>query len=174
VVTVAGKGRATPSRKEAEAARKRRQAPPRDRKEAAARRKEAIRASRAKTRAAMETGEDKYLPARDQGPVKRYVRDYVDSHRTIGQYFLVVFFFIAMLFFVNTAWAAAIGSVAWVVVLALLVLDSIRVTRGVKAGIRSRFGDDATKRITMYALMRAWQMRRLRLPKPLVKPGDPI
>jgi len=171
---VGGKGHATPSRKEAEAARKKRQAPPRDRKEAAARRKVATQASRAKMRTAMETGEDRYLPARDQGPVKRYIRDYVDSHRTIGQYFLVIFFFIALLFFVNTAWAAAIGSVAWVAVLALLVIDSIRVKRGVQAGIRERFGAEATKGTTMYTLMRSWQMRRLRLPKPLVKPGDPI
>lgn len=171
---VSGKGRATPTRKEAEAARKKRQAPPRDRKEAAARRKAAMRASREKTRTAMETGDDRYLPARDQGPVKRYIRDYVDSHRTIGQFFLVIFFFIALLFFVNTSWAAAIGSTAWVVVLVLLVLDSIRITRGVKAGIRERFGAEATSGITMYTLMRSWQMRRLRLPKPLVRPGDPI
>lgn len=174
MVKVGGKGRPTPTRKEAEAARKKRQAPPRDRKEAAVRRKEAIRDSRAKLRTAMETGDDRYLPARDKGPVKRFIRDYVDSHRTIGQFFLLIFFFIALLFFVNTAWAAAVGSAAWLGVIVLLVLDSIRVTRGVKAGIRERFGADATKGVTMYTLMRSWQMRRLRLPKPLVKPGDPI
>jgi hypothetical protein len=171
---VSGKGRPTPSRKEAEAARKKRQAPPRDRKEAAARRKVAMRESRIKMRAAMETGEDRYLPSRDQGPVKRYIRDYVDSHRTIGQYFLVIFFFIVLLVFVNTTWAASISSAAWVAVLVLLVLDSIRITRGVKAGIRQRFGEEATRGVTMYAVMRAWQMRRLRMPKPLVSPGDPI
>lgn len=174
VAKVGGKGRATPTRKAAEAARKQRQAPPRNRKEAAARRRSAVRESRERTRTAMETGDDRYLPVRDQGPVKRYIRDYVDSHRTIGQFFLVIFFLIALLFLVNTAWAAAIGSAAWVSVLVLLVLDSIRISRGVKAGIRERFGSGATSGITMYALMRSWQMRRLRLPKPLVKPGDPI
>jgi hypothetical protein len=58
--------------------------------------------------------------------------------------------------------------------MALLAIDSVRVMRGLKAGIRSRFGDAATKGITMYALTRAWQMRRLRLPKPMMKPGQPL
>lgn len=174
MVKASGKGRATPTRKEAEAARKKRMAPPRNRKEAAARRKEAIRASRAKTRAAMETGEERYLPVRDQGPVKRYARDYVDTHRTIGEFLLPIFFVIFALVFINTPWAAAVGNTAWLIVIVLLALDSVRIVRGVKAGIRSRFGDDATKGITMYTLLRSWQMRRLRLPKPLVKPGQPI
>ena len=170
----AGKGRPTPSRKEAEAARKKRMAPPRNRKEAAARRKEAVRASRAKVREAMETGEERYLPARDQGPVKRYVRDYVDTHRTIGQFLIPIFFVIFMLVFIQTGWAALLGEAAWLIVIVLLALDSLRILRGVKSGIRSRFGDDATKGIAMYTLLRSWQMRRLRLPKPRVKPGDPI
>ncbi len=174
MVPATGKGRPTPSRKEAEAARKKRMAPPRNRKEAAARRREAIREARAKTRAAMETGEERYLPVRDQGPVKRYIRDYVDSHRTIGQFMIPIFFVIFVLVYVNTSWAATLGSMAWLIVIVLLALDSVRILRGVKAGIRSRFGDDATKGITMYTLLRSWQMRRLRLPKPLVKPGQPI
>ena len=44
----------------------------------------------------------------------------------------------------------------------------------IKAGVRERFGEDETKGIAWYALTRAWQMRRLRLPKPQVKPGDSI
>ena len=30
-------------------------------------------------RQAMRTGDDRYLPARDKGPVRRFIRDYVDS-----------------------------------------------------------------------------------------------
>ena len=55
-----------------------------------------------------------------------------------------------------------------------MAADSIRVVRGLKAKIRERFGDDKTKGIAMYAVMRSWQMRRLRLPKPKVKAGDAI
>jgi Protein of unknown function (DUF3043) len=133
-----------------------------------------VRASRGKVREAMETGDDRYLPARDKGPVKRYIRDYVDSHRTIGQFLLPIFFVIFVLAYVGTTWSPVLGNFAWLVVMVLLALDSVRIVRGLKAGVRSRFGADATKGVTMYALMRSWQMRRLRLPKPLVKPGDSI
>jgi Protein of unknown function (DUF3043) len=170
----AGKGRPTPTRAQAQAARKQRTAPPRNRKEAAARRKVAANASRGKMREAMKTGDERYLPARDQGPVRRYVRDYVDTHRTIGEFLLPIFFGIFLLVYVNSTWASTLGSTAWLVVIAALGIDSVRILRGVKAALRSKFGDDATSGITMYALMRAWQMRRLRLPKPQVKPGDAI
>jgi hypothetical protein len=169
-----GKGRPTPTRAQAQAARKQRTAPPRNRKEAAARRKVTMRESRGKVRAAMDTGDDRYLPARDQGPVKRYIRDYVDSHHTIGQFLLPIFFVIFVLVYFSTTWSPLLGNFAWLVVMVLLALDSLRIMRGVKAGIRAKFGADATSGITMYTLMRSWQMRRLRLPKPQVKPGDPL
>jgi Protein of unknown function (DUF3043) len=121
----------------------------------------------------MATGDDRYLPARDRGPVKRYVRDYVDSHHTIGQYLLPIFFVIFILVYFPMTWAPRISTTAWIAVIVLMAIDSVRIVRGVKAGIRSRFGDAATKGVTMYAVTRSWQMRRLRLPKPQVKPGDP-
>lgn len=170
--TAAGKGRPTPTRAEAQAARKQRTAPPRTRKEAAVRRKEQVRTSRGKMREAMATGDDRYLPARDQGPVKRYIRDYVDSHHTVGQFLLPIFFVIFVFVYVNASWAPTVSSTAWIAVIILLTVDSFRILRGVKAGIRSRFGDAETRGIPMYALTRSWQMRRLRMPKPQVKPGD--
>jgi Protein of unknown function (DUF3043) len=59
-------------------------------------------------------------------------------------------------------------------VLVLLTLDSVRIVRGLKKAITDRFGAGETHGITMYALMRSWQMRRLRLPKATVRPGDQI
>jgi hypothetical protein len=56
----------------------------------------------------------------------------------------------------------------------LMGVDAVRVVRGVKAGIRERFGEAQTHGVAMYAVMRALQMRRLRLPKPLVKHGQSI
>ena len=106
--------------------------------------------------------------------MKRYVRNYVDSHRTVGEFLIPLFFVIFLMVAFNNAIAARIGSAAWVVVLIAMVLDSVRVTRGVKKGIRERFGDEQTKGVTFYTLTRSWQMRRLRLPKPQVKAGDPI
>lgn len=168
-----GKGRPTPTRKEAEAARKARLQPTKGRKASGARNKEQVREQRIKVREAMNTGDEKYLPLRDKGPVKRYVRNWVDSHRTIGEFMLPLFFVVFMSLFLIPA-AVSFGTYAWLAIIIAMTIDSLRVSRAIKAGVRERFGEDETKGITWYALTRAWQMRRLRLPKPQVKPGDSI
>ena len=121
----------------------------------------------------METGDERYLPARDRGPVKRFIRDYVDTRRTIGEYLLhrVLHRDRGRM---DVPAAAALSGWGFLVILLAMFGDSVRIVRGVKAEIGKRFGDDETKGIAMYAVMRAWQMRRLRLPKPQLKPGDPI
>lgn len=169
-----GKGRATPTRKEAEAQRKQRMTPPRTRKEQAARRKGSNRDGRAKMREAMETGNDAYLPARDKGPVKRHVRDYVDSRRTMGEVLLPIFFMVFVLVILGGRTFAALGQYAWLIIIVLMAADSIRISRGVKKSVTSKFGAAESKGISMYAVMRAWQMRRLRLPKPQVSNGAKV
>ncbi|MGH3501315.1 MAG: DUF3043 domain-containing protein [Nocardioidaceae bacterium] len=169
-----GKGHPTPKRKESEAARKKRMAPPRNKKEANKLHRERMKAQRVKQREAMQGGDDRYLPARDQGKVKRFIRDYVDVHRTIGEFLIPIFIIIFVLVYIRTAWAAAMGTYMWIVILLLLAFDSTRIVRGVKRGITERFGAEETSGITMYTLMRSWQMRRLRLPKPQVKAGQEI
>jgi predicted Na+-dependent transporter len=121
----------------------------------------------------METGDERYLPARDRGPVKKFVRNYVDTRRTVGEYLLVVFFVAIVIGFASPA-VASLSSWAFLVILVAMAVDSVRIVLGVKAAIRGRFGDEETKGITVYAVMRAWQMRRLRLPKPQIKHGDPV
>jgi len=175
VARPSGKGRPTPSRKEAEAARKKRIAPPRTRKEVSAQRREKSRESKLAQRAALAgTGDDSYLPARDQGPVRRFLRNYVDSHRTIGEFMLPIFFVIFLLVYVNQEWAQRFSSSAFLAVIALMILDAVRMVRGSKSALRKKFGEDAVKGNTMYTLLRSWQMRRLRLPKPQVKAGESI
>ncbi len=172
---IGGKGRPTPTRKEAEAARKKRNAPPRNRKEAAALRRERTKAAREKQREALAGGgSDAYLPARDRGEVRGFVRDWIDSRFTIGQFLLVFFFVVFALVYVRAPWAASLSSSLFLTVILLMVLDSVRISRGVKKAVAARFSDASTKGLTMYALLRAWQMRRLRLPKPRVKVGDKI
>ena len=168
-----GKGRPTPTRKEAEEARKQRLTPARGRKGSAKVSRQRASEQRAKVRQAMETGDERYLPMRDRGPVKKFVRDYIDTRRTVGEYLLVVFF-VAIAISWTVPGTAAVSSWAFLVILLAMFVDSVRIVRGVKAQIRKRFGADQTKGIAMYAVMRAWQMRRLRLPKPQLKRGDPI
>ncbi|GAA3024060.1 hypothetical protein JOE64_001134 [Microbacterium dextranolyticum] len=72
-----GKHRPTPSRAEQEAARKRPLVA--DTKEARARAKAELAAQREKARVGMANGDERYLPARDKGPQRKFVRDLVDS-----------------------------------------------------------------------------------------------
>jgi hypothetical protein len=172
--TAGGKGRATPTRKEAEAARKQRLAAPRTRKEQQAARKAQLQQGRERQRLALSTGDDRYLPARDKGPVKRFVRDYVDSRWCLGEVLVPIFFVVFVILVLAPAGASALGVYAWMALLLLMAVDAVRVVRGVKAGIRQRFGESETNGVAMYAVLRAMQMRRLRLPKPLVKHGESI
>jgi hypothetical protein len=170
-----GKGRPTPSRKEAEAARKKRLTPPRTRKEANAMHRERMREARLRQRAALDGGgSDRDLPVRDRGPVKGFVRDWVDSRYTAGQFLLPLMFAMFGLTLVRSSWANSLSSTLFLSVILFLVVDSVRIARGVKKALRARFDDDSAKGVTTYALLRAWQMRRLRLPKPRVSVGDSI
>ncbi len=172
---VQGKGRATPKRREAEAARKKRMTPPRNRKEAGAMRRQRVKEQRLKQREAMSgVGDDRFLPSRDRGPVKKLIRDYVDSRRTIGEFLIPVFLGMFVLSAVASQYTQYVGTFAWLGVLVLLGIDSVRILRGVRRVVTDRFGAEDSHGITMYALMRSWQMRRLRLPKATVRPGDQI
>jgi Protein of unknown function (DUF3043) len=169
-----GKGRPTPTRKEAEAARRQRLAAPRTRKEQQAARRAQVAQSRAQQRVALTTGDDRYLPARDKGPVKRYVRDYVDSRWCVGEVLVPIFFVVFIVLLAAPDSIKGLGVYAWLILLVAMGADAVRVVRGVRAGIRQRFGESETRTqgVAMYAVMRALQMRRLRLPKPLVGHGD--
>src|SRR6266508_5853131 len=78
-----GKGRPTPTRKEAEAARKAAYRKPRNRREATQLQRERSRAERVRVHEAMKSGDDRYLPAPDKGQVRRLARDYVDARRSV-------------------------------------------------------------------------------------------
>src|SRR3954469_21934818 len=81
----AGKGRPTPKRSDAR--KRRRLATPTNRKEAAKLRRERLREQRSMQRQALQTGDERHLPARDAGPAKKLARDYVDGRFTMGQVF---------------------------------------------------------------------------------------
>ena len=74
-----GKGRPTPTRKEAEAAARERAKVPRTRKEQAKAQRAARSESSQRIRQGMKDGDERYLLARDKGPVRRFIRDFVDA-----------------------------------------------------------------------------------------------
>ena len=166
------KGRPTPKRKDAELARKVSSLAPARSKEEKARQKSAARSARMAQRAAYLRGDENALPSRDRGPVKRFVRNYVDSRRSIGEYFLPVIGVVLIVSLIPVAAAAVIGVVLMYTVLFASVIDGVLLGRKIKREVSTRFPDESPKGLGMYGWLRSTQMRRMRAPKPGVAVGE--
>jgi hypothetical protein len=167
----APKGRPTPKRSEAEALRRAVVKPPASRKDAAKRAKEARRNAMAKQREALMTGDERYLPARDRGPVRRFVRDFVDTKWHVAEYFLPIAVVILVMSMLPAQQAFAL--LMWMGVILMIVVDSVVTSIRLKRALRERLPDESHKGAVAYAMMRTLQMRRMRLPKPQIKRGEP-
>ena len=165
-----GKKGPTPRRRDQEAAR-RRTLVPEDRKAARKAERQAMAQERMRQRAALETGDERGLPARDKGPQKRWVRDYVDARTGIGEWLMPVVFAYVLLMFIPGREAQLILMISLYVLVALVLIESFLVSRHIKKGLTERFGTPESG-TGFYGIMRALQFRRLRLPKPQVKRGE--
>lgn len=166
------KGRPTPKRKDAESARKVSSLAPAHSKEEKARQKSAARAARMAQRAAYLRGDESALPLRDKGPVKKFIRNYVDSRRSIGEYFLPIIGVVLIISLIPVAAAAVIGVALMYSVLFASVIDGIFLTRRIKREVSTRFPSESVKGLGMYGWLRSTQMRRMRAPKPGVAVGE--
>jgi Protein of unknown function (DUF3043) len=171
---VGGKGRPTPKRREAEFTRRQAVRPPRDRREAARLARQRARDERQRARKGLVSGDERALPPRDQGPVRKLARDYVDSRRTMSEFFLPIAILIFISGLVPVRAVIIAGQLLFIVVMVVMVTDLLIVVRGLKRTIRERQPNAETRGVTFYAIMRALQIRRLRLPPPRVKPGSTI
>lgn len=168
----APKGRPTPKRSEAQTQRRRAATVPTDRKEAAKRAREARRTDLARQREALASGDERYLPARDKGPVRRFVRDFVDSRFAIAEFFLPMAVVILVLSMIRVPALQNISLLLWLGVIVMIVIDSIGIWLRLKKQLAERFPNEPKRGAVAYGLMRTLQMRRLRLPKPQVKRGE--
>lgn len=166
------KGRPTQSRREAEAANKLRAKVPRTRKERAAARRVARTDTTSKMREAMRTGDERYLPARDQGKVRRFVRDYVDSGFNVLELMLPIMVVLLVFGYVGSTALATFSSAALPALLLVVVLDGFRLRWKLRRELKRRFPDESYQGTTSYAVMRALQVRFLRQPKPQLKMGQ--
>ena len=165
------KNRPTPRRRDQEAAR-RKPLVPTDRKAAANEARVKARDARARQRAAMMTGDEANLPARDKGPVKRYIRDTVDARWNIGEFMLPVMLVVLALSFVRQTWALTLVFALVYGLIIVAVADAILMWRRTRKKIAAKFGEGAVPQgAAMYAVTRAFQMRRSRLPRPQVARG---
>lgn len=163
-----GKGRPTPSRKEAQAAKAQPLVGSRD--------KSVMKAQRAKqaevreqARVGMMRGEERYLGPRDKGPQRRYVRDYVDARFNIGEWLIPFMVVILLAMFLPGQIQVISVLVVWGFVI-LAVIDAIFLGFTLKRKLAEKFGADRVESgFRWYAAMRAFQFRMLRMPKPQVK-----
>ncbi|WP_406860503.1 DUF3043 domain-containing protein [Streptomyces sp. HUAS MG47] len=168
----APKGRPTPKRSEAQTQRRRAQTAPLDRKSAMKRQREVRRQDLAKQREALNSGDERYLPVRDKGPVRRFVRDYVDSRFAVAEFFLPMAVIILVLSMIRTGNLQQISLVLWLGVIVMIVIDSVFLSFRLRKQLNERFPNEPKRGAVAYGLMRTLQMRRLRLPKPQVKRGE--
>ncbi|MBU4465316.1 MAG: DUF3043 domain-containing protein [Actinobacteria bacterium] len=169
--TLTGKGHATPTRAEQEAARRRPLVA--DTKEAKARAKADIAVQREKARIGMAAGEDKYLPARDKGPQRRFVRDYVDAGWHIGEAVMPLMVLVIIATFISIAAIQYYSFIALWIFIVFVIIDMIVLSFRVKKAVRTKFGADRIEKgLGFYAAMRTIQMRFMRLPKPQVRRGQ--
>jgi Protein of unknown function (DUF3043) len=182
-----GKGRPTPKRREAEQRKRGPVAPPprttreamrrargnkEERKELAAKRREI----RAKQRERMMAGDEKYLMPRDRGPVKAYVRDLVDSRRNLLGLFmpLAVLIFVALL--VPDPRVQSFTTLMCLLMLVAMIFEGILSGRRLTRQVREKYPKEPVRGLSIgwYAFIRASQIRKLRVPKPRVRPGDKV
>ena len=93
-----GKGRPTPRRKDQQA-KNLHPVVPKDRAAAKREARAARDAAWKRQNEAMVTGEEKYLPSREKGPIKRYIRDFVDARFNLGEYFMPLIFVLLIISF---------------------------------------------------------------------------
>ena len=169
----AAKGRPTPKRSVAE--RNRRQPITGSRAPTSPRTPEdkaTARTERARKYDAMKRGESWALNPRDRGPAKALVRDYIDSKRRISEYYMyILVVLLAAVFLRNKTEQQYISPLVLVLVVIILV-DAQVIRRSLRRLIAERLPGESTRGLTLYAVMRALQIRRFRIPAPRVRPGD--
>ena len=189
----APKGRPTPKR--SQAARKRGPVAPapmtaaearRRRKEIGGRKltreerkadKVARRADMADRREKMMAGEDAYLLPRDKGPVRRFVRDVVDSRRNVlGLFMPAALGLIFVMLAVPSLTVQRLLSPAMLVLVVIMLIDGFILGRKVNRLVDEKFPDNTESgwKLGFYAASRASQLRRMRAPRPQVNRGDSV
>lgn len=131
-----------------------------------------VQSERAKNREAMMAGDPRALPARDQGPVKLAVRNYVDSRRTVGEFFLPAAFIIFIATLSPSTQIKSFVSLLWMVVMVIAAVDTALLIWRMQRTLAVKWPVKADRRgVTFYAIMRNLQIRRLRIPPPQFRAG---
>ncbi|MGO1402729.1 MAG: DUF3043 domain-containing protein [Flaviflexus sp.] len=169
-----GKGRPTPTRKEAEAAN-RRPLVPKDRKAAKREARARRDAEFQREQLAMKTGDEAQLPYAHKGPVRRWARDYIDARFNIASYFFGLALAVLLLVFLQilNPDIAVIAMVILYGVMLIMLIDSFIASGKMKKKAVEKFGDDRVPRGIRWQMFgRTFYPRRWRRPIPMVDRGE--
>jgi hypothetical protein len=177
-VDAAGKGRPTPKRRDTSPQRGPVTAP-KTRKEAMRWQRQQRRPSTATGgkrlsgaahREALRRGDPDALPKRDRGPVRKLARDWVDSHRMLSNYMLLLFPLMLVGSFVPFL------TIAVVALLFVILAEWYLTGRRIRTLAASRLDHVAEGpwALAFYAGSRAYMPRRWRMPGPQVQIGGTI
>ncbi|HET8559269.1 MAG TPA: DUF3043 domain-containing protein [Marmoricola sp.] len=166
-----GKGRPTPTRKEAEAAARARARTTLVGKEARKADRQRRAEANARMREGMRTGDERFLPTRDKGPVRRFIRDYVDSRLCVGEFLLPLLIVLMVLQSVRNPSVQLLAQDLWFAIIVLVAVDTVWMLWRLRRQLKVRFPDEETRGSNFYAIMRMLQLRPMRMPKAKVKLG---
>ena len=166
----AGKGKATPKRREAEAARRTSVIA----QATSGRGGRGSRESIAARREALRRGDESALPARDRGPVRRYVRDYVDARRNLAGLFVPAALPLMAISLVGVPLLRFVGTLALYLFVLAMIVDSLLMARSIRKVVATRFPGESAKGLGFYAFSRAMMLRRSRMPAPRVSRGAKV
>ncbi len=166
------KDQPTPKRKEAEAKRKQALKVPKDNKAAKKAARERARKQRVETREAMLRGEEWAMPLRDRGPVRKRARTIIDSRRSVGELFLPIAVVVLMFSLVPIAQVQQFVYITWIALMFATITDEFIIYFKLKKTLNQEFPvEKERKGAIAYGVLRALQMRSLRIPPPMVKVG---
>jgi len=120
----------------------------------------------------MQKGEQWALPARDRGPARALVRDYVDSRRRLSEFYMYGLVVLLILLFIRNPLVQSIVPLIVLLAVMIMLTEGIFIGRRARTLVQERLPGESTQGVRLYAAMRALQIRRLRMPKPRIKPGE--
>jgi hypothetical protein len=144
-----------------------------DRAEARKTARATMQLERDKQRIGMANGVEKYLPLRDRGVQKRYVRDYVDARTSVGEFMLPILVVVIIMSLIDVPAVQLATIILLWLFLAVAAVDVFILGRSIKKKLGAKFGESKIENgVRWYAGVRAMQLRQMRLPKPQVKRGN--
>ena len=130
--------------------------------------------SSSQVRQAMRTGDERYLPLRDKGPVRRFIRDFVDSRFSFIELMVPLLVVTMILGYSGNAYLAGVGNTILLGTLLLVLVDLVMLRFRLRRELTRRFPAEPLKGTTYYAVMRGLQMKFMRMPKAQVKIGQKL